>query len=419
MRIPAEIERLARRAVEAVDAEFAVSLTRDLVRIPSVYRPDVPAATEKAVALFLAGVLEGLGMRVAVEEAAPGRPNVVGDWQCAPGGPLLILEGHTDVVTEGDPAAWTHPPFEGVVVDGRLYGRGAADMKGGLAAAVTAVKALRDAGIEIPGTIRLAVVVDEEGMMAGIKDFIRRGWARGAAAALICEPEENEVCLCQKGAIRALARFRGRMAHGAMPREGVNPLFSVAEFLLGVRDLDRMLVERHGVHDLLGCPSATPTIVRAPDRGEAQLNVLPGDALVALDLRTIPGMTHEAVVVEMQALLERIRARHPGVQSALEVIEERPWTQTPREAPLVRAVEAACEMVTGRPPRHGGVPGSTDGTFLHAWAGVPIVTIGPGNRTIPHQVDEYVEVEELVTAARIYAASAILFLGAMAENGGA
>jgi succinyl-diaminopimelate desuccinylase len=401
----------AAHAASCVDAERVVALTRDLVRIPSVYRPGDPSGNESAVAGFLAGYLADLGLAVSTHDAAPGRPNVVADWTGSGSGRGLILEGHTDVVTEGDHRAWTHPPFGAVSQGGRIYGRGAADMKGGLAAAVCAADAVRRATPDLPGRLRVAAVVDEEAMMLGIKTFIREGFAQGFDAALVCEPEENEICLHQKGAMRVLATFRGRMAHGAMPYAGANPIPVAAQFVTELMAEDRRRQEHHGRHPLLGRPHITPTTIRAPVHGEPQFNVMAGEAQVTVDLRTVPGQDHAELQQALGGMAARMQRVDPHVQVTLDLVEDRPWTETPAADPIVRAVERACSEALGREPRYGGVPGSTDGTFLRAWAGLPIVTVGPGNRQIPHQADEYVDVDDLVTAARLYAAAIVYFLG--------
>jgi succinyl-diaminopimelate desuccinylase len=406
----ATLDGLAARAAAAVDADELVRLTRALVRIPSVYVPGDPASTEAPAAAYLGAYLRDRGLGVSVHEAAPGRPNVVADWDSGRPGRGLILEGHTDVVTEGDRGAWTHAPFDAIVEGGRIYGRGAADMKGGLAAAVVALDAARRAAPGLPGRVRVAAVADEEGMMTGIKAFIAGGYARGFDAALICEPEENEICLHQKGALRIVAMFKGRMAHGAMPYAGVNPIPQVARFILALVEEERRAQESHRSHRVLGRPWITPTTIRAPAHGEPQLNVMAGEARLTVDVRTIPGQDHAALRQALEAAAERVRAADPRVAISLDQIEDRPWTQTPPTASIVRAVEQAIRAVTGREPRYGGVPGATDGTFLHA-AGIPIVTIGPGRRDIPHQTDEYVSIDELIEAARVYAAAIVYFLG--------
>jgi succinyl-diaminopimelate desuccinylase len=410
-RTAARLDALAAAAVAAVDADAVVSLARDLVRIPSVYRPEVAGADETAVASFLAEHLRGLGLAVTVEEAAPGRPNVTADWVFERPGRGLILEGHTDVVTEGDPAAWTDPPFAGVLRDDRLYGRGAADMKGGLAAAACALDAARRACPALAGRVRLAAVADEEAMMLGIKAFIRAGRAEGYDGAIVCEPEENEICLHQKGAIRLLATFRGRMAHGAMPYAGANPIPAAARFVEALVEQERREQARRGAHRFLGRPHITPTTIRAPAQGTPQFNVMAGEAQVTVDVRTIPGQDHAALVEALREAAASAAGPDARVSAAVELVEDRPWTETPADAPVVRAVERAVRTALGREPTYGGVPGTTDGTFLHAWAGLPVVTIGPGNRHIPHQADEHVEIAQLIAAAHLYAAAIVYFLG--------
>ena len=151
----------------------------------------------------------------------------------------------------------------------------------------------------------------------------------------------------------------------------------------------------------------TPTIVRAPARGEAQLNVMPETAYAALDIRTVPGQDQQELWSTLQALAEESQGK---AELSLTLLEDRPWTQTAPDDPLVQALERSYPQVLGSKPRYGGVPGATDGTFLSAWAGVPIVTVGPGAREVPHQRDEYVEAQDIVKAARLYAAAAIYFL---------
>ena len=403
---------LARRAADAVDEAYLSRLAQQLVNIRSVYEPE-QGGSEKEVAEFVAAALRDLGLEPILEEAAPGRPNVICDWQGSAFDPArhrtLMLEGHTDVVTEGDASLWHHPPFAGVIEDGRLHGRGACDMKAGVAAAMAALDAVRRTAPELPGRIRLGIVADEEGMMLGIKHFIERGWADEVSGAIICEPEENELCLFQKGAMRVRVTFTGVMAHGAMPYAGVNPIAGLSSFIERVKGLEAAEQARLGEHEHLGLPWLTPTIVRAPIAGEAQHNVMPESALLALDIRTVPGQDHAALLAELERFAEQLASSTPGLRVEVACFESRPWTETPADDPLVRALEAAYPLVLGASPRYGGVPGATDGTFLRAWADVPIVTVGPGVRTVPHQRDEYVDLADVAAAARLYAAAAVYY----------
>ncbi len=402
-------ERLLDAVLRRIDRGELIRFTGELVRIPSVYRPEEAEGNEARVARFLADYLKREGFEVHTEEVAPGRPNLWALWEGDRPGRTLLFEGHTDVVTEGRAEDWSHPPFGAESVGGRIYGRGACDTKGNVAAAVMAVRAIRDSGVSFPGRLVLCHPADEEGMMTGIKAFIERGHAKGVDAAVICEPEENQLCVKQKGALRMEVTVRGRMAHGAMPLSGVNPVTRAARFVVAVEELEKEEVGRHGEDPFLGYPSITPTILMGPDCGEPQINVIPASAYVALDIRTVPGQSHEELVGRLAERLATLRSEDPDYGASLEVIEERPWTETPMEEPLVGAMSAAYAHLTGEEPRYNGVPGATDGTYLSAWAGIPIVITGAGAREIPHHKDEWVDEEELFTACRLYAASAMYY----------
>jgi succinyl-diaminopimelate desuccinylase len=404
-----ESQRLLEDVLNRIDREELVRLARELVRIPSVYRPEETDGNEARVARFVADYLDRAGFEVSIEEVKPGRPNVWAVWEGDRTGKTLLFEAHTDVVTEGSADDWEHLPF-GAERDGdRIYGRGACDTKGNLAAAVVAVRAVKDSGVPFPGSLILCHPVDEEGMMAGIKAFIERGYADEVDAAVICEPEENQLCIKQKGALRVEVTLRGTMAHGAMPQSGVNPVTRAARFVVAVEELEGEEIERHGEDPFLGYPSLTPTILMGPDSGEPQVNVIPASAYVALDIRTVPDQSHRELVVRLEDIIARLASEDPDFDATLEVIEERPPTETPKEEPLVRAMAKAFGHLTGEEPTYNGVPGATDGTFLHAWAGIPIVTTGAGDREIPHHADEWVDEEELLTTCKLYAATAMYY----------
>jgi succinyl-diaminopimelate desuccinylase len=338
---------------------------------------------------------------------------VIADWQGSHFDPdrhrTLMFEGHTDVVTEGDAKTWRYPPFAAEIVDGRIYGRGTADMKAGVIAAIVALEAVMKVCPDLAGRIRLGIVVDEEGMMSGIKHYIKQGWADEVDAAIICEPEENELCLFQKGALRVGVHFTGLMSHGAMPYAGINPIPWAASFIHKLAELEHAEQSRLGEHPYLGLPWLTPTIVQAPAQGEAQLNVMPASCYVALDIRTLPGQDHETLWQALEAIVQDIQGQNSRANIRLERIDERPWTETAKDEAVVQALERAYPLIFGTAARYGGVPGATDGTFLHAWAKLPIVTVGAGRRDIPHQKDEYIEIDELVQAAKLYAAAIIYY----------
>ena len=409
---------MARAGATAVNAALAcldeaelVDLTRALIRISSVVRPGDASATEAAVARHVEAWLTKQGFDLEVQEVAPGRPNVVAWLGDKGGGRSLLLEGHTDVVTEGNPAEWTHPPFGADLVDGKIYGRGAADMKGGLAAAMVAATAIKRSGAALNGRLVVGALVDEEGDMIGAKHLCATAIGRELDAAIICEPEQNELCLEQRGVVWARISIRGRMAHGAMPEAGVNPITALGALLQEVPALERRLRKLCKKSPHLRPPTVTPTIARSPVQGVEQSNVIPSSARALLDVRLTPGPDEAAVAREIDAACRQAMARCAGSTIEWEPVNGfRLATRVERSEPLVQAMIAGVRQATGRPAVFGGVPGSTDGTILRMQLGIPIVTCGPGHRLIPHQADEYVEVSELLDAAKVYVASALNYL---------
>lgn len=399
-----------RRVLEKIDPDQVVEWTRQLVRIPSVYRPEKGEAEEPAARKVKAW-LDDIGLQTYWDVVEPGRPNVIGVLPGPEGGRRLMFEGHTDVVTEGDTTAWVHPPFEAQVENGRIYGRGANDMKGGLVAAILATKAIVDSGVKLGGTILLGALADEEGRMIGVKHFVENGWAKDLDAVIVCEPEDNRLCIAQKGVMWARVEVTGKMAHGAMPLTGANPIYMAAELLLELKKLEAEEIARFGKHEFLGQPSITPTVIQSPLRGEPQNNVMPAQCGLTLDMRLIPGQSPEETVAKIRAIFDRLRVQDPNFGAELTVIESRPPTATSREEPVVVELAQAYRDLTGKEPVYGGVPGSTDGTILHGRTGVPIVTVGPGDTLIPHHIDEYLDIDQLVTATQLYALAALRFLG--------
>jgi len=399
-----------------IDADEVVELTRALIRIPSVHRPGDPDANESRVAAFVEAWLRREGFAVLVQPVAPGRPNVIG-WigEKTSGRHSLLLEGHTDVVTEGDPADWTWPPFGAEMVDGRIYGRGAADMKSGLAAAMVAAAAFIRAGITPRGKLVVGALVDEEDGMIGVRHLVDSPIGRELDAAIICEPEENELCLEQRGVVWARFRVRGKMAHGAMPEAGINPISCLGVILREAPALERRLRRVCERSRHLRPPTVTPTVIQGPARGVGvpQSNVIPAVAELVLDVRLTPGIDADGISKELEAVCRKAEGAYPGVKVEWEAINSfRLATRVDKSEALVQAMIGGVKAGAGRSPRYGGVPGSTDGTILRMELGIPIVTCGPGNRLIPHQINEYVDAAEVVEAARIYAASALNYLEA-------
>lgn len=400
---------LEQQVINYIDDNELIGWVQELTRIPSVWRPH-EGLGEEAAARWVEARCDEMGLETHFEMVVPGRPNVIALYGNQ-AGPTLMFEGHTDVVTEGDPSLWSDPPFSATIRDGRIYGRGANDMKAGLVCALIATKAIVQSGIKLKGNILIGAVCDEEGQMLGIKDFVEQGWADHVSAAIICEPEENHLCIAQKGVMWIRAIIRGVMAHGAMPLTGVNTAYPMARFLTMVHRLEEREIARYQSHEYLGQPSITPTILRSPRVGEPQNNVMPGSTEVVLDCRLIPSQDPDALAKQIESMLIAATTVDERLQYEMEMLEVRPPTKTEKNEPVVSALASAYRDLTDSDPIYGGVPGSTDGTILNTRKGIPIVTCGPGNIHIPHHIDEWVSIDEIKVAARMYVLAAMRFLG--------
>ena len=415
------------KVLAEIDSDELIKLTAELVRINSVW--DTAAGTnEQAVAQRVADWAQTQGFDVQLDQVAPNRPNIIILWPAGSQKRALLFEGHTDVVTPGDVSAWKYDPFGAEIVGRRMYGRGTNDTKGNLAAMLVAMKALKASAVELAGSVIGGVLCDEEDQMLGVMDFIERGHADKITAAVICEPQDGMICTAQKGAIRASYLITGRMSHGAMPLSGLNCAPAIARLIDGLHELEKAAVTTIGVDEYLGWPSITPTVIQAPVSGASQLNVMPREARILVDIRTSPRQSHPKIITDLKALAlkvaKRVREdykkydrllnlqRDHDLSVRVDILSDRPCTYTERSEPVVKAADWATRRLTDTDPVYAGVPGATDGTFLCALKNIPIVTMGAGNRQVPHQMDEWVDLDQLIETAKVYALTALHYLSA-------
>ena len=420
--IPADI---ITRVLNEIDPDELIRFTSDLVKINSVWDP-AAGTSEQQAAELAAEWAKAHGFAVEMNQVAPGRPNAVVTWTAGPGQRTLMFEGHTDVVTPGDISAWRYGPFGAEIVGRRMYGRGTNDTKGNLAAMLMAMASLKHSGVELAGTIIGGVLCDEEDQMIGVQDFIKRGNADSVNGAIICEPQDGMLCTSQKGAIRARYMITGRMSHGAMPLSGLNTAPAVARLIEGLHEMEITAAESAGRDEHLGWPSFTPTVIQAPIKGAPQLNVMPQKAQVLVDVRTVPRQSHPDIREGLTALAanieNRVREHYKAYDDSLDVerpcdikvevefLTDRPCTLTDVKDPIVLAADWAIRQVSSAEPVYAGVPGATDGTYLWSQKDIPIVTMGGGKRDIAHQVDEWVDLDQLVKTSKIYALTALHYL---------
>lgn len=388
----------------AIDREFTLRILEGLVSIDSI-NPALAdgSAGEAEVAAYVAGVARDLGLEVAEREPEPGRISVVAALPGHGGGRCLMLNAHSDTVgIEGMEA-----PFLPRVEGGRLYGRGAYDMKGALAACLGAAKALRDAGVELAGDLLVAAVADEEYASLGTTDLIARYAVDGA---IVTEPSELELCLAHKGFAWLEVTTHGHAAHGSQFREGIDANLRMGRVLSEIEKLEGRLRAWRG-HPLVGPPS----LHAATLAGGVGPSTYAERCTLTIERRTVPGESEEQVVVEIQGILDRLAAADPTFRADLEVSLVREPFEVDPDAAIVRAVAAAAEPVLGRVPNQVGENPWMDSALLAA-AGVETVIFGPSGGGA-HAREEWVDLESVYRLAEILAGAAIRYCGVAGEGG--
>jgi succinyl-diaminopimelate desuccinylase len=385
-------------ASHSVDRDLVVRLTRDLVRIRSVN----PPGNEREAAEYLGNEMHALGLEVELHHLEPDRSQVIGRIRGSGSG-HLVLTGHLDVVPPGG-QDWQHDPFGAEVVDGRIYGRGSTDMKGGVAAIVAGAAALVAGGFQPRADYVIAATLGEEAGMVGAAAMVEKRSLDGSAYLVVAEPSSLDVFVGEKGVLWLEVRAFGRTAHGAMPWLGVNAVICLSRLISRLDGYPFAFVES----PLLGKPSISPNVIE----GGNKTNVVPDSCRLELDLRTVPGQDHAAMVEEIRTIASEV-AGELSSEARLEVkiLQDVAPLETDQTDPLVDATLKAVKVVRGTSPAVGGVAYGTDAAHLSPGFGLPMVICGPGNPGMCHQPDEYVEIEELVQAAQIYVELARSLLG--------
>jgi acetylornithine deacetylase len=353
-------------------------LVSALVAIDSVNPALVQGgAGEEAVAAYVADWMRDAGLEVHIDEAARGRPNVVGIARGRGGGRSLMLNGHLDTVgVEG-----MERPFEPDIRDGRLYARGGYDMKAGVAACMLAAERL--ASEDLAGDVIVTAVADEEHASIGTQSVLKR-WSTDAA--IVTEPTALRVCVAHKGFVWAELETTGRAAHGSRPAEGVDAITRMAPALARLAELQGQLDSRAG-HELVGPGSVHASLIE----GGQELSSYPARCVLSLERRTEPGEDRDAVERECEALVH-------GIEDAeVRIGIVRPPFSVDPGAEVVRSVARAAERVTGRPAELYGETYWMDAALIQA-AGIPTVVFGPGGEGA-HSVDEWVDLASVEACA--------------------
>lgn len=372
-----------------VDASETVELLKDLIRINSVNPSLVPGAPGEAeIAEHVGEFMRGIGMDTRVEEVEPGRLNAVGIMKGTGGGPTLMLNGHTDTVGID---YMEIAPLDPVLKEGRMYGRGAIDMKGGLASILSAVKAVVESDKELTGDLVVAAVCDEEYASIGTERVVEQV---RADAAIIGEPTELNVLVAHKGFAWIDVETRGVAAHGSAWHIGVDAIAKMGKVQIGLeRHQDEVLMRKK--HRLVGPPSVHSSTIS----GGRELSTYPDHCRLQVERRLIPGETREEVDAEMRDLLSSLHDIDPKFDGSYEITFFRGPMEVSPEEEICRLLSECTAEVTGERPHFVGGSGWLDTQII--WeSGTPAVSFGPTGSGA-HAAVEYVEVNSVVKAAQV------------------
>ena len=427
---------LERRVLDRVDVDALLDALADLVAMDTSGGRETPAQE------YVAGLMADLGLETDVwtldletlredpsysEELGRDRAlGVVG--RCGAGsfaepgpGPTLVLNGHVDVVPAGDPAGWTVPPFELTVRGSRVYGRGTADMKGGLLCALFAARAIRDAGVTLDGSVLIQSVVGEEDGGVGTLAAVRRGHT--GQGAIVLEPTRLVLAPAQAGAFNFRVTIPGKAAHGALREEGVDPIARFLPIYRALRALERERNAEH-THPLFAGQTLPWALCVGTVRAGIWASTVPESLTFEGRLGVAPGEDSEMARRELESA---VAGAHEEAAAGDGWLRDHPPTvewwggqfapaATDPDAAIVTTTRDAFTAVTGGPPEVRGMPYGADMRLLANEGGTPTVLFGPGDVRRAHAPDEFVEIEELETATKVLAVTALRFCGVAASG---
>jgi succinyl-diaminopimelate desuccinylase len=366
-----------------MSAPDAIALTKSLLSFDTVN----PPGQERDCARYAGAMLQEWGYAVDYFEYQEGRTSVVARAGSNGGRAPLCLTGHLDVVPLGA-RPWTKDPFNGESDGDKLYGRGASDMKAGVAAILLAARAFAKKLANTPGVV-IVLTAAEEGGCVGSAQLAKTELLGKAGAMIVGEPTSNYPLVGHKGSVKFHARFKGVSAHGSMPELGVNAIYKAARALGALEGFDFQTP----THPVMG----KPTLNVGTITGGNTVNAVPDSASIGVDIRTVPGMDHEALLGRLRQTL--------GPDAELDVFSNLKPVWTAPDADWIQRVFEICRPYVAEPPAARTAPYMTDAAnLLKVYRGAPTVILGPGEAAMAHQTDEYVSMERIRQSVAIYEA---------------
>lgn len=371
-----------------VDRGKLTELLKDLVKIDSVNPSLVPgAAGEAEIAHYIKGWMESIGLETALVEVEPGRPNIIGTLKGSVGGKSLMLNGHMDTVGAD---YMSIDPFDPVIKEGKLYGRGSVDMKGGLASSMAAVKSIIDSGEQLKGDVVIAGVCDEEFASIGTEHLMKD---LRVDAAIIGEPTEFNVQVAHKGFAWIDVTTHGFAAHGSAYKLGVDAIAKMGHVLIGLEGIQKLLEETE--HPLVGPGSIHASIIG----GGVELSTYPDTCKLEAERRLIPGETKQDVEDELQYLIKTLKEGDPKFDAEYKITFFREPMEISPEEEVCQLLRQGTLDILGMEPEWVGGSGWMDTQIIHS-KGIPAVAFGPTGYGL-HGAEEWVDLESVYNAAKV------------------
>jgi succinyl-diaminopimelate desuccinylase len=381
-----------------VKEDEVVKIGQDLVRTQSVN----PPGNELAAAEYVVRVLKKSGVEAELVRHSDTRASALARLKGQGKMPALFYNGHLDTVPVGA-EKWIREPFGGEVAEGKIWGRGAADMKSGLAAMMTAMKVLAEARIPLKGDLILAATAGEEIDSLGATAVAKMLSQEPIQALFIAEPTYNEIYIAEKGVFWVQIDAFGKTAHGSMPEKGRNAVMMMVKI---IDELEKVNIP-YKPHPILGGFSRSINTIS----GGIKTNVVPDHCVATIDMRTVPGQEHSAILHRIESLLKDLSQRLPDFKATVKVINDHVSVETSPSDPIVQKFSAVVNEMTGQKGVFKGANYFSDAVGFLPVFKLPLILLGPGEPGQAHQPNEHVEVAKLIEAAKIFTVAAARLLG--------
>lgn len=374
-----------------VDKEETIELLQQMIGFKTVNEP----GDELPLAKFIKQKLDEIGVESVVDDLGNNRGNIIGRLRGSGEREALLFNGHLDTVPPGD-IEWEHDPYSGKVVDGKIYGRGSADMKGGLAAMLIALKAVKKAGWKLKGDFVYSATAGEETVSIGAVKFVEDGGLDGVGAIIIGEPSSIGINIAEKGAFWIEIATYGKTAHGAFPQKGINAVVNMNALLSELISY-RFKYEENTI---LGRPTMNISTIK----GGVKTNVVPDKCSITIDMRTVPGMDHKEIVKDFEKIIEKLSNEIDDFKADIKILNDRAAVETKPNHPFVKLAEEIVKEEFGRDIKAQGVNFYTDASIFLPAKQIPCIFSGPGDASMAHQPNEHITIDSLMESVHFYIA---------------